>query len=176
MGDMYRSMRLRNIPGAAQVVAESPFVINEPEKCRGRWREYFGNLHPIYIEVGMGKGRFLTEMAERSPEINYIGIERYTSVLLRAVEKAAPYAFPENLIALYCFGSSGAARRAAREIAPSGDRLKTGGMPLGYAPGRRVYRRESRIAVYAGKEEKAAAALGKLFGKPVAGTGVRREG
>ena len=81
-------MRLRNIPGAAQVVAESPFVINEPEKCRGRWREYFGNLHPIYIEVGMGKGRFLTEMAERSPEINYIGIERYTSVLLRAVEKA----------------------------------------------------------------------------------------
>ena len=81
-------MRLRNIPGAAETVAASPFVINEPVQYKGRWREYFENDHPLHIEVGMGKGRFLTELARRNPDINYIGIERYTSVLLRAVEKA----------------------------------------------------------------------------------------
>lgn len=81
-------MRLRNIPRADETVAASPFVINEPTALRGRWHEYFGNDRPIRIEVGMGKGRFLRDMAARNPEINYIGIERYTSVLLRAVEKA----------------------------------------------------------------------------------------
>lgn len=80
-------MRLRNIPRANEVVANSPVVIQEPEKQRGRWREIFGNNHPVYIEVGMGKGQFLTQLASRHPENNYIGIERYTSVLLRAVEK-----------------------------------------------------------------------------------------
>ena len=81
-------MRLRNIPGAEETVAASPFVIDEPTALKGRWRERFGKDQPIHIEVGMGKGRFLRDMAALHPEINYIGIERYTSVLLRAVEKA----------------------------------------------------------------------------------------
>lgn len=81
-------MRLRNIPRAEETVSASPFVINEPAAHKGAWRRYFGNTHPIHIEVGMGKGRFLRDMAALHPEINYIGIERYTSVLLRAVEKA----------------------------------------------------------------------------------------
>lgn len=80
-------MRLRNIPRANDVIASSPLVIQDPKAMRGKWREVFQNAHPIHIEVGMGKGRFITELARKHPEINYIGIERYTSVLLRAVEK-----------------------------------------------------------------------------------------
>ena len=80
-------MRLRNIPRADETVSASPFVINEPAALRGNWKEQFGNDHPIRIEVGMGKGRFIRDLAALNPEINYVGIERYTSVLLRAVEK-----------------------------------------------------------------------------------------
>ena len=80
-------MRLRNIRGSKDVIASCPFVVQEPESCRGRWVEVFGNENPIHIEVGMGKGRFLMDMAVLHPEINYIGIEMYDSVLLRAVQK-----------------------------------------------------------------------------------------
>lgn len=80
-------MRLRNIPRAAETVAASPFVIQDPAAQRGQWRRRFGNDGALHIEVGMGKGRFLMEMAALHPEVNYIGLERYTSVLLRAVEK-----------------------------------------------------------------------------------------
>ncbi|MDO4489900.1 MAG: tRNA (guanosine(46)-N7)-methyltransferase TrmB [Lachnospiraceae bacterium] len=81
-------MRLRNIPGSREAIAESRFVIQNPEEFRGRWKEVFGNEHPLHIEVGMGKGRFLMELAAGNPEINYVGIEMYSSVLLRAVQKA----------------------------------------------------------------------------------------
>ena len=80
-------MRLRNIPRADETVSASPFVINEPAELRGRWNELFGNDNPIRIEVGMGKGRFLRDLAALNPDVNYVGIERYTSVLLRAVER-----------------------------------------------------------------------------------------
>lgn len=80
-------MRLRNIPGAAQVMESSEFVINDYVEKKGKWREYWGNDHEIHVEIGMGKGRFLMEMACLNPEINYLGIERYSSVLLRAVQK-----------------------------------------------------------------------------------------
>ncbi len=81
-------MRLRNIPGSREVIAESRFVIQKPEEFRGRWKEVFGNSNPLHIEVGMGKGRFLMELAAANPDINYVGIEMYSSVLLRAVQKA----------------------------------------------------------------------------------------
>lgn len=80
-------MRLRNIPGAEKAIQESKLVINEPQKLRGNWASVFGNDHPIRMEVGMGKGRFLMELAGRNPEINYIGVERYSSVLFRALQK-----------------------------------------------------------------------------------------
>lgn len=80
-------MRLRNISGARDVIAESPLVVHEPEKIKGKWTDIFGNDHPLRIEIGMGKGRFIHELAERNPEINYIGIEKYSSVLLRALQK-----------------------------------------------------------------------------------------
>ncbi|GFI03411.1 tRNA (guanine-N(7)-)-methyltransferase [Lachnospiraceae bacterium] len=80
-------MRLRNIKGARDAIAESPLVVHEPEKKKGKWKEVFGNDYPIRIEIGMGKGKFLHELAGRNPQINYIGIEKYSSVLLRALQK-----------------------------------------------------------------------------------------
>ena len=80
-------MRLRNIPGANEAVAASPYCIQNAAEHRGQWHDFFENDHPIHIEIGMGKGRFLMDLAALHPEINYIGIERYTSVLLRAVQK-----------------------------------------------------------------------------------------
>ena len=80
-------MRLRNIKGAREAIDESPYVILDPENYKSRWNEVFGNDHPIRLEVGMGKGQFIMELARQNPGINYIGIERYTSVLLRAVQK-----------------------------------------------------------------------------------------
>ncbi|MCQ2500967.1 MAG: tRNA (guanosine(46)-N7)-methyltransferase TrmB [Lachnospiraceae bacterium] len=81
-------MRLRNVPGSREAIAESRFVIQKPEEYRGKWKEVFVNDHPLHIEVGMGKGRFLMDLAAQNPEINYVGIEMYSSVLLRAVQKA----------------------------------------------------------------------------------------
>ena len=69
------------------MIAESEWVIQEPCSQKGKWTEVFGNDHPIRIEIGMGKGKFLHELAKENPEINYIGIEKYSSVLLRAIQK-----------------------------------------------------------------------------------------
>lgn len=80
-------MRLRNIPGADEVVSNSSYCIQEPVQLKGGWHEFLENDNPIHIEVGMGKGRFIMDLAALHPDINYIGIERYTSVLLRAVQK-----------------------------------------------------------------------------------------
>ena len=82
-------MRLRNITGSREVIAGSPYVVPEDtlESCPGTWHEIFGNDHPIHIEIGMGKGRFLHTLAKSNPQINYVGIEKYSSVLLRAIQK-----------------------------------------------------------------------------------------
>ena len=85
-------MRLRNIPRAEGVLKECSQVIETPEEFRGHWAsDIFQNDYPVHIEIGMGKGRFLMALAQKNPQINYIGIERYTSVLLRAVEKLNIY-------------------------------------------------------------------------------------
>lgn len=82
-------MRLRNITGSREVIAGSPYVVQEAvqPKCLGTWKEIFGNENPIHIEIGMGKGKFLHTMAKEYPERNYVGIEKYSSVLLRAIQK-----------------------------------------------------------------------------------------
>lgn len=84
-------MRLRNIPGAKEVIENSPYVVHEPQKQKGQWSHVFENDYPIHIEVGMGKGRFLMDMAKLHPEVNYVGIEMYDSVLLRALQKREEY-------------------------------------------------------------------------------------
>lgn len=80
-------MRLRNIPGAKEVIIESEFVIQNPEGNKGKWEKIFEKKQPLHIEVGMGKGRFLMDMARKHPDVNYVGIEMYDSVLIRALQK-----------------------------------------------------------------------------------------
>lgn len=80
-------MRLRNIPRADEVILNHPIAIKNETANRGIWSSVFQNNHPIHIEIGMGKGQFILTLAKQNPEINYIGIERYSSVLLRALEK-----------------------------------------------------------------------------------------
>lgn len=80
-------MRLRNITGSRETIGESPYVVQNPETIKGRWQELFGNENPVQIEIGMGKGRFLYTLAGQNSQINYVGIEKYSSVLLRAVQK-----------------------------------------------------------------------------------------
>ena len=80
-------MRLRNISGSREVIGESRFVVQNPKEQKNHWCELFGNSHKIQIEIGMGKGRFIMDMAKSHPDINYVGIEKYSSVLLRGIQK-----------------------------------------------------------------------------------------
>ena len=80
-------MRLRNIPGAKDAILECDWVIDEPERFKGKWESVFGEKRPLFLEVGMGKGRFLMDMARLHPDRNFVGIEMYDSVLLRALQK-----------------------------------------------------------------------------------------
>lgn len=87
-------MRLRNIKGSRENIQASKYVVQEYREQKGKWRELFGNDHPIHIEIGMGKGRFLMDMATLHPEINYVGIEKYSSVLLRGIQKQEELQLP----------------------------------------------------------------------------------
>ena len=80
-------MRLRNVKGSRETIADNKYVVHDEESMKGKWSEFFGNTNPIHIEIGMGKGQFIMELARRNPDINYLGIEKYSSVLVRAIEK-----------------------------------------------------------------------------------------
>ena len=80
-------MRLRNVKGSRETIAANEFVIQDEESMKGKWKEKFGNDNPIHIEIGMGKGRFIMDMARLNPDINFVGIEKFSSVLVRAIEK-----------------------------------------------------------------------------------------
>lgn len=87
-------MRLRNVPGSREAIADNNMAINEPTELKGKWKEEFGNDNPIRIEIGMGKGKFITTLAMENPDINYIGIEKYSSVLIRAIERCEEIEVP----------------------------------------------------------------------------------
>lgn len=80
-------MRLRNIPGSEQTIENSQYAIKKPEQNKGKWKQVFKNSNPIFIEIGMGKGQFITTLAKENPQNNYIGVEKYSSVLIRAIQK-----------------------------------------------------------------------------------------
>lgn len=80
-------MRLKNIKGASEKIKLGKYYIDNPSDYKGSWHKLFKNNNPIYIEIGMGKGKFITEQALNNTNINYIGIEMYDSVILRAVER-----------------------------------------------------------------------------------------
>ncbi|MCR4840148.1 MAG: tRNA (guanosine(46)-N7)-methyltransferase TrmB [Lachnospiraceae bacterium] len=90
-------MRLRNVPGARDDIASSEHAIKEPEKLKGNWKSVFGNDNPIHVEIGTGKGAFIVKMAELNPDVNYIGIEKYSSVLIKAIAKLEENPLP-NLV------------------------------------------------------------------------------
>ena len=99
-------MRVRKRKGAEEHLANHPqYVILEPEAAKGKWHELFGNDNPIHIEVGSGKGAFITGMAQQNPDINYIGIDIQLSVLSYALDKVLASG-AENVKLLRVDGSS----------------------------------------------------------------------
>ena len=80
-------MRLRNVKNAREIVDNSSFVVHNPKEYKGKYSEVFGNNNPIVLEIGMGKGNFIIDKAMKNPNINFIGVERYESVVCRALEK-----------------------------------------------------------------------------------------
>ena len=85
-------MRLRNVKNKEEILNASSYLVRNPEENIGKWKEVFGNDKPIYIEIGMGKGKFIIENALKYPETNFIGIEKFDSVLARSLPK-----IPEGL-------------------------------------------------------------------------------
>ena len=81
-------MRLKHVKNADKVVKSGVYYISNPKEKKGSWNKVFGNDNPIYIEIGMGKGDFITQNALKFPDINFIGIEMYDSVMIRAVQKS----------------------------------------------------------------------------------------
>ena len=80
-------MRLKHIKNADVIIASSPYLVSNPTDYKGKWNTLFGNDNPIEIEVGTGKGKFITSLALDNPNINYIGIEKYDSPLVSAVKR-----------------------------------------------------------------------------------------
>ncbi|WP_433959001.1 tRNA (guanosine(46)-N7)-methyltransferase TrmB [Cytobacillus horneckiae] len=88
-------MRQRNKPWAKQKLDDHPqYVISSPDSQKGSWSDYFGNDHPVHIEIGTGKGRFITGMAAQNPAINYIGIELAESVIVSALDRIIEQELP----------------------------------------------------------------------------------
>ena len=81
-------MRLKHVKGAEEIIKKGAYYIENPEQYIGNWKNCFQNQNPIHIEIGMGKGDFIIENALKHPNINYIGIEKYDSVLVRAIQKS----------------------------------------------------------------------------------------
>lgn len=85
-------MRLRNVKDKEEILNNCKYLIKNPEDYKGKWKSLFNNDNPIYIEIGMGKGKFILENALKYPNINYIGIERFDSVMAKAIKK-----IPDNI-------------------------------------------------------------------------------
>ena len=94
-------MRLKHVKGASEAIDKCPYMIHDIKEHKGNFNKIFGNNNPIHIEIGMGKGNFIIENAKRYPEINFIGIEKYDSVLVRAVQKLEELELP-NLKLIRC--------------------------------------------------------------------------
>jgi len=85
-------MRLRNVKNKKEIMDNSSYLVKNPCDYKGKWKELFGNDNPIYIEIGMGKGKFIIDNAIHYPNINFIGIEKYDSVIAKGLQK-----IPEGL-------------------------------------------------------------------------------
>ncbi len=91
-------MRIRNVKNKEEIMENSKYYLKDAQKYQGSFSNLFGNSHPIYIEIGMGKGKFLIENAKSHPEINYIGIEKQKSIVAKALKKASLEQLPNLYI------------------------------------------------------------------------------
>lgn len=99
-------MRLRNVKNAREIVDNSPYVVHKPREYRNKFnREVFGNDNPIHLEIGMGKGNFIIDKAVKNPDINFIGVEMYESVMCRALQKLEGIDLPN--LRLICIDALG---------------------------------------------------------------------
>jgi tRNA (guanine-N7-)-methyltransferase len=81
-------MRLRNIANARNLLEQHPgLMVLDPKKHKGKWKTVFGNGNPVFLEIGTGKGRFISYISEQMPDINFVGLEKYDSVAVRAMQK-----------------------------------------------------------------------------------------
>ena len=87
-------MRLRNVKGAKERIEASKYIILNYKELKGKYKKLFNNDNPIHIEIGMGKGNFVIESAKKYPNINFIGIEKFDSVIVRAIDKIADEEIP----------------------------------------------------------------------------------
>ena len=94
-------MRLKHVKGASEEIEKCSYVVHNFKDYKGHFNKLFGNDNPIHIEIGMGKGKFIIENAQKYPNINFIGIEKYDSVLVRAVQKLENLDLP-NLRLIRC--------------------------------------------------------------------------
>lgn len=94
-------MRLRNIPGAEQALLQYPTFVPDPASYKGRWHERFQNSNPIHVEIGCGKGRFITTLAEKYPEINFIALELKAEVIYRAAQRTEQRLIPNLAFVQY---------------------------------------------------------------------------
>ena len=94
-------MRLRKVKNAYEKLkADTKYFVDKENNYKGRWKSVFNNDNPIHIEIGCGKGQFMMELAKKNPNINYVAIEKYDSVLLRVSEKANEYDIPNLRITI----------------------------------------------------------------------------
>ena len=94
-------MRLRATKNQDEIIEKHPLVVNKPEEVKGKWRDFFGTDDPIYMEIGVGFGGFISEMSAQHPEVNFVGLEKFSKVMVKALKRFIEY-LPENL-ALLCF-------------------------------------------------------------------------
>ena len=87
-------MRLRKVKNALEILNESKYIISNPEEFKGEYKKVFKNNNPIHLEIGMGKGDFIIGMAKKHPNINFIGLEKYESVQVRAAQKLVDINLP----------------------------------------------------------------------------------
>ena len=96
-------MRLRNVKNAVNIVNSSNYVVKDPESFKGKFNTLFPNNNKIHLEIGMGKGDFIINMAATYPNINFIGMEKYESVMVRAIEKLDGVFLPNLKLILSCY-------------------------------------------------------------------------
>lgn len=90
-------MRIRKKPWAESEIASNKAIVTAPEKNKGNWKEIFGNDNPIHIEIGCGKGQFLSKMSKANPDVNYIGIEREEQIIVTALKKSREMETGKNI-------------------------------------------------------------------------------